>query len=72
MMPNGYLDAMRVLNKILNPRFCWLSVVYLDDTLLAGEAYQECSQGTRAPLKFNFQSFHEKQVFILNFILPLL
>ena len=50
VMPNGYLDAMRVLNKILNPPFCWLSVVYLDDTLLAGEAYQECSH----PLKFNF------------------
>ena len=48
VIPNGYVDAMRVFNKILKPPFCWLreqgfgSVVYVDDTLLAGETYQEC------------------------------
>ena len=30
------------------------------------------TKGTGPPLKLNFQSFHENQVFILNFILPLL
>ena len=48
VMPNEYVDAMRVFNKILKPPFCWLreqafaSVVYVDDTLLAEETYQEC------------------------------
>ena len=43
VMPNGYVDDMRVFNKILKPLFCWLreqgfaSVVYVDDNLLAGE-----------------------------------
>ena len=47
VMPNGNVDAMRVFNKILKPSFCWLrkqgfaSVVYVDDTLLVGETYQE-------------------------------
>ena len=48
VMPNGYVDDMKVFNKILKPLFCWLreqgfaSVVYVDDNLLAGETYQEC------------------------------
>ena len=47
-MPNGYVDVMRVFNKILKPPFCWLrepgfaSVVYVDGTLLARKTYQEC------------------------------
>ena len=46
-MPSGYVDAMRIFNKIFKLPFCWLreqgfaSVVYADDTLLAGETYQE-------------------------------
>ena len=38
VMSSGYVDGMRVFNKILKPPFCWLqekrfaSVVYVDDT----------------------------------------
>ena len=45
---------MRVFNKILKPPFCWLreqcfaSVVYVDDSLLAGETYQECCNNINA------------------------
>ena len=48
VIPNGYVDVMSVFNKALKPPFCWLreqgfaSAVYVDDTLLAGETYQEC------------------------------
>ena len=48
VMPNGYVDATRVFNKILKPPFCCLpeqgfaSVVYVDDILLAGDTYQKC------------------------------
>ena len=43
VMPNGYLDAMRVFTKILKPPFACLreqdhsSVIYVDDSLLAGD-----------------------------------
>ena len=56
VIPNGYVDAMRVFNKILKPPFCWLrehgfaSVVYVDDTLLAGETYQECCDNINATM----------------------
>ena len=56
VMPNGYVDAMGVFNKILKPLFCWLreqgfaSVVYVDDTLLAGETYQECCDNIYATM----------------------
>ena len=56
VMLNGYVDAMRVFNKILKPPFCWhrekgfASVVYLDDTLLAGETYQECCDNIHATM----------------------
>ena len=48
VMSNGYVDTMRVLNKILKAPFCWLweqgfaSLVYVNDTLLAGDTYHEC------------------------------
>ena len=48
VIPNGYVDAMRIFNKTLKPPFCWLqeqgfaSVVNVDDTLLAGETHHEC------------------------------
>ena len=52
----GYVDAMRVFKKILKPLFCWLreqsfgSVVYVDDTLIAGETYQECCDNIYATM----------------------
>ena len=47
-MPNGYLDAMRVFTNILKPVFAllrdlgYMSVVYVDDTLLVGDTYDDC------------------------------
>ena len=47
-MPNGYLDAMRVFTKILKPPLSCLreqghsSVIYVDDSLLAGDTYKDC------------------------------
>lgn len=48
VMPNGYVDAMRVFTKVLKPVFAYLrerghsSVIYVDDSLLKGDSYQEC------------------------------
>ena len=48
VMPNGYLDAMRIFTKLLKPPFSHLrelghsSVIYVDDSLLAAETYVEC------------------------------
>ena len=48
VMPNGYKDAMRIFTKILKPLFSCLremgykSVIYVDDSLLVGQDYQEC------------------------------
>ena len=72
-MPNGYVDAMRVFNKILKPLFCWLreqgfaSVVYVDDTLLAGETYQECCDNiyaTKSLLQNLGFTIHKKKSFV--------
>ena len=47
-MPNRYLDAVRVFTKILKPPFSCLgeqghlSVIYVDDSLLAGDTYKDC------------------------------
>ena len=47
---------MSVFSKILKPPFCWDlgqglgSVVYVDDTLLAGETYQECCDKIHATM----------------------
>ena len=49
-MPNGYVDAMRVFTKLLKPVFSelreqgYISVVYVDDSLLYGDTYQECME----------------------------
>ena len=73
VMPNGYVDAMRVFNKILKPLFCWLreqgfaSVVYVDDTLLAGETYQECCDNiyaTKSLLQNLGFTIHKKKSFV--------
>lgn len=44
-MPNGYTDTTPVFNKVLKPQFAYLrehgmsSVVYVDDTLLGGNTF---------------------------------
>ena len=56
-MPNGYLDAMRVFTKILKPIFSKLReqgfsfVIYVDDSLLEGETFAECSDNVHITLK---------------------
>ena len=73
VMPNGYVDDMRVFNKILKPLFCWLreqgfaSVVYVDDNLLAGETYQECCDNicaTNSLLQNLGFTIHTKKSFV--------
>ena len=66
---------MRVFNKILKPPFCWLrkqcfaSVVYVDDSLLAGETYQECCNNiyaTKSLLQnLGFTIHSKKSLFVL-------
>ena len=47
-MPNGYIDAIRISNKLLKPVFASLhelgyeSSVYVDDSLLLAQTCQEC------------------------------
>ena len=47
-MPNGYIDVMRISNKLLKPVFASLhelgyeSSVYVDDSLLLAQTCQEC------------------------------
>ena len=47
-MQNAYTDAMPVFNKVLKPQFAYSkeqgmpSVVYVDDTLLGGDTFEEC------------------------------
>jgi len=54
VMPNGYLDAMRVFTKLLKPVFARLrelghqSVIYVDDGLLKGDTEVECTDNVRA------------------------
>ena len=56
VMPNGYVDAMRVFNKILKPPFCWpreqgfALMVYVDDIFLVGETYKECCDNIYATM----------------------
>jgi hypothetical protein len=55
-MPNGYLDAMRIFAKLLKPVFNTLrklgfvSIIYVDDTLLYGDTYNECLENVKATL----------------------
>ena len=50
VMPNGYVDAMRVFTMILMSVFAYLreqgytSVVYVDDSLLYGRTYEQCKE----------------------------
>ena len=54
---NGYKDAMRVFTKILKPPFAklrsegHLSVVYVDDTYLQGDSFNECKMNVQATIK---------------------
>ena len=47
-MPSGYMDAIRVFNKVLKPPFAHLreqglsSILYVGDTLLGGDTFEEC------------------------------
>ena len=47
-MPNDYIDAMQIFNKLLKPVFASLhelsyeSSVYADDSLLLAQTFQEC------------------------------
>ena len=47
-MPNDYIDAMQIFNKLLKPVFASLhelgyeSSVYVDDSLLLAKTFQEC------------------------------
>ena len=47
-MPNGYIDAMRLFCKLPKPVFASLhklgyeSSVYVDDSLLLAQTFQEC------------------------------
>lgn len=55
-MPNGYLDAMRIFTKILKPIFAslrehnYVSIIYVDDTLLYGDTFEECLRNVKATL----------------------
>ena len=72
-MPNGYSDAMRVFTKILKPVFAYLrdlgymSVVYVDDTLLVGDTYEECLENVNKTMevleKLGFTIHQTKSVF---------
>ena len=56
-MPNGYVDAMRVFNKVLKPPFAYLrvqglfSVVYVGDTLLRGNTFEEYQRNVFSTLR---------------------
>ena len=73
-MPNGYCDAMRIFTKILKPVFATLreqgyeSVIYVDDSLLQGETFQECLDNIMATLEclesLGFVIHPDKSIFI--------
>ena len=54
VMPNGYSDAPRVFTKVSKPGFAelraagHLSVVFLDDSYLQGDTFQQCQQNVDA------------------------
>ena len=81
-MPNGYLDAMRVFTKILNsPSSCLReqghsSVIYVDDSLLAGDTYKDCLDNIHdTKLLLEGLGFHihpKKSVFLLTQVITFL
>ena len=56
-MSNGYSDTMRVFTNVLKPAFSYLreieclSVVYVDDSYLQGETFEECLQNITETVK---------------------
>ncbi len=56
-MPNGYCDAMRIFTKLLKPAFSNLrergfeSVIYVDDSFLMDDSFQECWTNIKATLQ---------------------
>ena len=56
-MPNGYKDAMRVFTKLLKPVFShlremgYVSVIYVDDSLLYGDTFEECLENVKVTLE---------------------
>jgi len=74
VMPNGYVDAMRIFTKILKPVFAHLrelghtSVIYVDDSLLGGDTFVECKENvmiTRSLLEeLGFYIQYEKSVIV--------
>ena len=75
-MPNGYIDAMRVFNKVLKPPFVYLreqglsSVAYVDDRLWGGDTFQECQDNVFSTLTcledLGFYIHPEKSIFYSN------
>ena len=59
-MPNGYVDAMRIFTKLLKPVFsslredAYISVTYVDDSLLYGDTFEECGMFTRTRVHHSF------------------
>ena len=57
VMPNGYVDAMRIFTKLLKPAFSSLreqgrlSVIYVDDSFLGGRDFDECVENVQATRK---------------------
>ena len=74
VMPNRYLDAVRVFTKILKPPFSCLgeqghlSVIYVDDSLLAGDTYKDCLDNIHEtkllPEGLGFHIHSKKSVFL--------
>jgi len=56
-LPNGYRDAPRCFTKLLKPVFAtlrelgYLSVIYIDDSFLTGDTYEECLENVKATIK---------------------
>ena len=72
-MPNWYVDAMWVFNKVLKPPFAYLrqqglsSVLYGDDKLLGGDTFEECQDNVFSTLTcledLGFYIHPEKSIF---------
>ena len=73
-MPNGYGPAMRIFTKILKPSFSVLrrkgheSVVFVDDTYLQGDNFEDCRQNGISTMnllrQLGFKIQNEKSVLI--------
>ena len=55
-MPNGHIDVILVFDKVLKAPFAYLreqglpSVVYVNDTLLGGDTFEECQDNVSSTL----------------------